>query len=58
MEKLPERKREIVLGVYGEGKTYEQVAQETGTPLGTLKGYLRASLAELRAHFAEELDDK
>jgi RNA polymerase sigma-70 factor (ECF subfamily) len=58
MEKLPERKREIVLGVYGEGKTYEQVAQETGTPLGTLKGYLGASLAELRAHFAEEPDDK
>jgi RNA polymerase sigma-70 factor (ECF subfamily) len=58
LENLPEQKREIVLGVYGEGKTYEQMAQETGTPLGTLKRHLGASLAELRAHFAKELDDK
>ncbi len=58
MEKLPEQKRAIIRSVYGEGKTYEQVAQETGTPLGTLKRYLGASLAELRAHFAEELAGK
>ena len=58
MEKLPEKRREIIHRVYGEGKTYEQVARETGTPLGTLKRYLGASLAELRAHFAEELAGK
>lgn len=58
LEKLPEQKRAIIRSVYGEGKTYEQVAQETGTPLGTLKRYLGASLAELRAHFAEELAGK
>jgi RNA polymerase sigma-70 factor (ECF subfamily) len=54
LEELTVPKRKIVLGVYGEGKTYEQVAQETGTPLGTLKRHLGTSLAELRAHFAEE----
>ncbi len=58
MEKLSDRQRTIVAGVYGEGKTYEQVAQETGTPLGTLKRHLRDGLAKLRAHFAGELDGK
>ena len=51
LEKLPERKRRIVYGVYGEGKTYEQVAEETGTPLGTVKRYLREGLAELRRDY-------
>jgi RNA polymerase sigma-70 factor (ECF subfamily) len=50
LEKLPEQKRKIVLGVYGEGKTVARVAQDTGTPLGTAKRHLRIGLAELRAH--------
>jgi RNA polymerase sigma-70 factor (ECF subfamily) len=53
MEKLDEPKREIVFRVYCEGKTYEQVAEETGIPLGTLKRHLRNGLAELRAHYDE-----
>lgn len=56
LEKLPERKRQIVYGVYGEGKTYEQVAEETGTPLGTVKRYLREGLAELRREYQALLD--
>jgi RNA polymerase sigma-70 factor (ECF subfamily) len=56
LEKLPERKRQIVYGVYGEGKTYEQVAEETGTPLGTVKRYLREGLAELRREYGALLD--
>jgi RNA polymerase sigma-70 factor (ECF subfamily) len=52
LEKLPEKRRRIVLSVYGEGKTYQQVAEETGTPLGTLKRYLREDLARLRACLA------
>ena len=58
MQKLPGRQRTIVAGVYGEGKTYEQVAEDTGTPLGSLKRHLRDALVELRAHLAEELDGK
>jgi RNA polymerase sigma-70 factor (ECF subfamily) len=53
LEKLPEPKRQIVYGVYGQGKTYEQVAQETGTPLGTVKRYLRDGLAELKREYEE-----
>ena len=54
LEKLPERHRQIVYGVYGQGRTYEQVAEETGVPLGTLKRYLRDALAELRLEYAHE----
>ncbi len=57
LEKLPEQKRKIVLAVYAEAKTYEQVAQETGIPLGTLKRHLRDALAALRAHLEYEPDD-
>ena len=51
LEKLPEKKRQVVFGVYGERKTYEQVAQETGIPLGSVKRYLRDGLAELRVQY-------
>ena len=46
--KLPENHRKAVIGVYGEGRTYDQVAEETGIPLGSLKRYLREGLATLR----------
>jgi RNA polymerase sigma-70 factor (ECF subfamily) len=48
LEKLPERQRAVIIGVYGHGGTYESVARETGIPLGTLKRYLREGLASLR----------
>ena len=52
LEKLPEKQRAAVAGVYGYGKTYEEVARETGIPLGTLKRYLRQGLAALRREFS------
>jgi RNA polymerase sigma-70 factor (ECF subfamily) len=48
LAKLPDKHRRAVVGVYGEGRTYEQVADETGIPLGSLKRYLREGLAALR----------
>jgi RNA polymerase sigma-70 factor (ECF subfamily) len=51
--KLPEKHRAVVVGVYGEGRTYETVARETGIPLGTVKRYLRDALAALRREFAK-----
>jgi RNA polymerase sigma-70 factor (ECF subfamily) len=51
--KLPEPHRAVVIGVYGEGKTYETVARETGIPLGTVKRYLRVALATLRREFSK-----
>jgi RNA polymerase sigma factor (sigma-70 family) len=52
LSKLPEPHRTLIVGVYGEGRTYEAVARETGIPLGTVKRYLRDGLAALRREFA------
>lgn len=54
LEKLPEPKRQVVYGVYGEGKTYAQVARETRIPLGTVKRYLKEALAVLRREYEAE----
>jgi RNA polymerase sigma-70 factor (ECF subfamily) len=53
LEKLPERQRMVVIGVYGQGRTYEAVARETGIPLGTVKRLLREGLATLRRELSE-----
>lgn len=45
---LPEKKGDVLIRVYIEGKSYEEAAIETGIPLGTLKRYLRDGLGELR----------
>ena len=52
LEKLPEKHRTVVAAVYGHGRTYEEVARETGIPLGTVKRYLREGLATLRREFS------
>lgn len=51
LEKLPEAKARVVYAVYGEGKTYEQVAEETQIPLGTVKRFLREGLEALRRQY-------
>jgi RNA polymerase sigma factor (sigma-70 family) len=51
LEKLPEAKARVVYAVYGEDKTYEQVALETRIPLGTVKRYLRDGLKALRREY-------
>jgi RNA polymerase sigma-70 factor (ECF subfamily) len=56
LDKLPERKREVVWGVYVAGRTYDQGARDSGIPLGTLKRYLRDGLAQLREQFGAQLD--
>ncbi len=45
---LPEPERTLVRGVYQEGHTYEEMAERSGIPLGTLKRKLRGALAALR----------
>ena len=51
---LPEEHRQIVEGVYREGRTYEEVSAATGVPLGTLKRRLRESVALLRERLRDE----
>jgi RNA polymerase sigma-70 factor (ECF subfamily) len=57
LDRLPEKQGRVVYAVYGEGKTYEKVAEETGIPLGSVTRYLRVGLAELRREFAADLGE-
>jgi RNA polymerase sigma-70 factor (ECF subfamily) len=58
LERLPERKRRVLFAVYGEGLSYEQAAEETGIPLGSVKRYLREGMQALRRDFAVELEQE
>jgi RNA polymerase sigma-70 factor (ECF subfamily) len=51
--RLPEPGRQLVEGIYREGHTYEEMAQRSGIPLGTLKRKLREALARLRTHLED-----
>ena len=53
VERLPEEERTLVLGVYREGKTYQEMSNESGIPLGTLKRRLRQALDVLRSRMGE-----
>lgn len=46
---LGEEERRVIQGIYGEGRTYEEVSAETGIPLGTMKRRLRTALELLRS---------
>ena len=56
LERLPEKQRLVVLGVHVQGRTYDQVAEDTGIPLGSLKRYLRDGLTQLRGDLVDFLD--
>lgn len=47
VDALPDDQRAAVMSVYGEGRTYEEAALDTGIPLGSLKRYLRLGLQRL-----------
>ena len=57
VRELPDDQQRILAGIYVEGKTYREVSDDTGIPLGTLKRKLRASLGALRARLSEGLED-
>lgn len=56
LDNLPEKQRKVVFAKYGQGRTAEQVAKDTGIPLGTVKRYLRDGLSELRRSFSVALE--
>jgi len=51
---LPIEERQVLDGVYRQGKTYEQVCRDTGIPLGTMKRRLRDALTTLRARLRSD----
>lgn len=49
MERLDGHRRELVRTAFFEGVTYEELAARIGSPLGTVKSWIRRSLLQLRA---------
>ncbi len=45
---LPDDEQRVLHGLYRQGRTYQEVADDTGIPLGTLKRRLRSALDALR----------
>lgn len=48
LDELSADERRVLDGVYGQGKTYQEVCDDTGIPLGTMKRRLRDGLRALR----------
>jgi RNA polymerase sigma-70 factor, ECF subfamily len=42
-------RRQLIRTAFFEGSTYEELAQRSGTPLGTVKSWIRRSLMKLKA---------
>jgi RNA polymerase sigma-70 factor (ECF subfamily) len=53
--RLDEKYRLLIELVYFKGYTQEEVAEETGIPLGTIKTRLRYAISELRVLFGDGL---
>lgn len=48
LEELQEKQRAAIREVYFGGLTYDELARQTGTPLGTVKSWIRRGLGKLR----------
>ena len=49
LEELELRQRSAIRAAYMDGLTYEELAERTNVPLGTMKSWIRRGLAKLRA---------
>jgi RNA polymerase sigma-70 factor (ECF subfamily) len=48
LEQLKEQQRQIIALAYFKGMTHEELAQQTETPLGTVKTWIRRGLEQLK----------
>ena len=49
LEELEPQRRTLIRTAFFEGCTYEELATRSQTPLGTVKSWIRRSLAKLKA---------
>lgn len=49
MDELDARRRSLIRTAFFDGSTYEELAQRTGSPLGSVKSWIRRGLIQLRA---------
>jgi RNA polymerase sigma-70 factor (ECF subfamily) len=57
VEELPDKQRQIVILFYMEEKSYEEVSQLLGLPLGTVKTHLHRARKELALRWRKEHAD-
>jgi RNA polymerase sigma-70 factor (ECF subfamily) len=48
LKQLDERRRSLIRAAFFDGSTYEELAVRIGSPLGTVKSWIRRSLLQLR----------
>lgn len=53
VEGLPVAQKVVVQGVYYQELSQEQIAQQLGIPIGTVKSRLRLALAKIRQHMGD-----
>ncbi len=58
LSKLPEAQRQTLLIAFFEGKSYPEIAESEGVPLGTIKSRAARAIAALRDALAAEGFDK
>lgn len=49
LDQLDARRRSLIRTAFFDGATYEDLAQRTGSPLGSIKSWIRRGLLQLRA---------
>lgn len=49
LDELDARRRELIRTAFFDGCTYEELAQRSGSPLGSVKSWIRRGLIQLRA---------
>ncbi|MFP7722857.1 sigma-70 family RNA polymerase sigma factor [Lysobacter sp. A3-1-A15] len=49
MDQLETRRRSLIRTAFFEGATYEELAQRIGSPIGSVKSWIRRGLMQLRA---------
>jgi RNA polymerase sigma factor (sigma-70 family) len=49
LEELEQRQSAAIRAAFMDGLTYDELAQRSGVPLGTMKSWIRRGLAKLRA---------
>jgi RNA polymerase sigma-70 factor (ECF subfamily) len=58
LSRIPGEQREVLTLAYFQGLTHDEISQQTGVPLGTVKSRTTAALKKLRRAMANPLTEQ